>query len=357
MTARTILGTPGAIIRAALGRQPRSPRRILLTRVQNLGDCVVFLPTINRVRDAFPDARIDVLVGTKVGEAVFRMCPSVDGFVKTGWPERRSRSQRLAEIEDIRRGQYDCVLISTEETGSAMKMLAAGIPWRIGFQRIEHMGETFTERHPRLLSRVLDQPAGTHEADVNLQLADALGSPESPPEFRIVPPPDAAARAEALLQDVGIEPGSFLCVHAGTKQLVKRWPPEAFAGACDAAVAAGLQAAFVGTSEERPLVESVRALMREPSTDLTGRTSVPELAAVFQRSAAFLGNDSGPMHLASACGLPVAAVFVASDPTVWAPYAADERTRIYDGLARAQAVAEGLLDLCERRRASGMAAS
>jgi heptosyltransferase-3 len=336
---------PLAAARSVLGRRPARPRRILLTRVQNLGDSVVFLPTIHRVRAALPDAVIDVLSGTGAGEAVFRMCPAVDGLVKTSWPRKRSRDERLAEIAELQQRRYDTVLISTEETGSALKMLAAGIPWRVGFGRIEHMGETHIERRPRLLNRVLRQIPGWHEVDVNLQLAGALRCPDVPREFPMAPPPDAQKAASGLMAAEKLEPGRFVCVHAGTKQQVKRWPPAAFAIACDAAAAAGLRVVFIGTEEEGPLVQSVRDLMREPSVDLTGRTGVEELTAVFKQAAGFLGNDSGPMHLAAACELPVAAVFLASDPVVWGPYCPDARRRVFDESCTAPAVAAGLLQI------------
>lgn len=310
-------------------RAPAKLERILLTRVQYLGDCVVFLPTVTAVRRSLPDAEIHVLAGTGPGEAVFRMCPDVDRIVRTSWGVARSSGDTFSEIRMLRDGRYDAVLLSTEETGASLKMLLAGIPFAAGFSRIEHMGETHVERFPWLLSRVMQQHAGMHEVEVNLQLCDAIGADSSLGSFNILPGDSAEADARRIASSYGLRPAQFACVHVGAKRGKKLWDSEAFASVCDRLSGAGITPAFVGTEGERETVASVRARMQESSVDLAGQTSVASLAALMKLAAVFLGNDSGPMHLAAAVGAPVVSVFVASDPAQWGPWLPPEKGRVF----------------------------
>ncbi len=335
--------------RARGARPPQRPRRILLTRVQYLGDCVVFLPTVTAIRRSFPDAEIHVLAGTAPGEAVFRMCPDVDRIVRTDWGAERAASDTLSEVRMLSGGRYDAALLSTEETGAALKMTLAGIPYVAGFDRVEHMGEVHRERLPWLLDRVVRQPDGMHEAEVNLQLCEAIGADASLGESNIRAGDVAEAEAYRLSAAHGLRPGAFACVHVGARRGIKVWDPDAFAFVCDRLSRAGITPAFVGTEGERETVASVCSRMQESSLDLAGETSVASLAALMQLAAVFLGNDSGPMHLAAAVGLPVVAVFVASDPVQWGPWLPPEKRRVLRlEDASPEAVSLAALDLARR---------
>lgn len=311
------------------GNAPPQPRRILLTRVQYLGDCVVFIPTITAIRRSFPDACIHVLAGTGPGEAVFRMCPAVDEIVRTEWDKPRTPEQKQAEVEELRALRCDTALLSTEETGAALKMFLAGIPWRAGFGRVEHMGEVHTERMPWLLNRVLEQPQGMHETEVNLQLAEAIGADISLADWDLRPGQAAEDEATQLLSASGLTPDGYICIHSAAKRDVKLWEPEQFAAAADLIARQGFAVAFLGAPGDHEPNQRIISLMNTPAANLAGRTTIPVLAAALKRSAGFLGNDSGPMHLAAALGVPVTAIFVASDPAQWGPRAPEGRRAVF----------------------------
>lgn len=331
--------------------RPRSRpfERILVTRIQNVGDCVVMLPTLAQIRRSFPEARIDVLAGTSAGEAIFGMCPAVDSVLRTRWPGPLSRSEIWREIEMIRSGNYDAILLSTQETGMALKAFLAGVPMRAGFDRIIHMSGVHTERFPLLLTDVLRQPEGEHEALVNLQLVSTLGAEVGEPRFCLKPPDAAFESASNLFHETGVDPASCVVVHAGTKQAIKRWPADAFAAVCDACAEAGMNVVLIGAPGEEETVQEVSSRMRQKSVNLCGRTSLPDLAAILMQCRAFLGNDSGPMHLAAACGAAVCAIFVASDAQTWGPWTALERRRVFSGPDTSPAeVTSAMLELLEQ---------
>ncbi|BCW97764.1 MAG: ADP-heptose--LPS heptosyltransferase [Armatimonadota bacterium] len=326
----------------------RAWRRILLTRIQKLGDCVLFVPVVRAFRQALPEAEIHILAGTAVGEAVFQMCPSVDRIVRTQWPAPAGVRAKLREVLKLRAGRYDAVFLSTQETGMAFKVWLAGIPLRAGFGSVRHAGAEYRERFPFLLTHVLEQGDGEHEVTANLQLAALAGGDSAAAEFDLRPGETASAQAAELLREAGLQGAPFACVHPGASSDERAWDAEHFADACDRLVEGGLGVVLIGTGEETERVEIVLGAMKKRggAASLAGKTTVPVLAAIFARCAVFAGNDSGPMHLAAAMGAPVAAVFVTGDPRVWAPWTPPQRRHLFTlADATPQGLAEAALGL------------
>ena len=96
--------------------------------------------------------------------------------------------------------------------------------------------------------------------------------------------------------------------------MTKRWLPERFAELSDRIVAEGFFPILIGSPSERHISESVRQFAKSGIMDLTGETSVPELAALMTRSVCVVSNDTGPMHLAGALRIPVVSIFGPTDP-------------------------------------------
>jgi heptosyltransferase-2 len=146
-----------------------------------------------------------------------------------------------------------------------------------------------------------------------------------------IPPPvldfpldeEEIAWASAFLSDLGLSLEDTLVIlnPGGYYGSAKRWPPAGFA-----TLAARLQSdkraqiAIVGTTQDGPLAESISKGLSAPIVDLTGRTSLRQLAAVISRADLMVTNDSGPMHLANALQVPVVALFGPTDPRVTAPF-------------------------------------
>ncbi|MGH7127441.1 MAG: glycosyltransferase family 9 protein, partial [Planctomycetaceae bacterium] len=149
------------------------------------------------------------------------------------------------------------------------------------------------------------------------RLAEALGRGDRRRETHV--PISAAARAWAAEALCDLRP-PFIAVHAGARWRTKRWPVEKFAViAAKAARRFGGTTLIVGTADERPLAAQLRFLLRKfvpaaPVRDLTGRTTLPQLAAVLDAADVLISNDSGPMHLAAGLDTPVVGVFTCTSP-------------------------------------------
>lgn len=148
----------------------------------------------------------------------------------------------------------------------------------------------------------------------------AFGSYSGPEKikFRVSIPAESRAQAAEILREQG---RPWIAVAPGAASDLKRWPLEKFGEIIRRIVRGGYgNVLLLGGAENRAHVEMLKEWISCPFLDLVGKTSLPDLAAVLERSAVLISNDSGPMHLAAAVGIPVVAIFGPSDAKRYGPY-------------------------------------
>jgi len=156
-----------------------------------------------------------------------------------------------------------------------------------------------------------------------------------PIAFRVTPEDEAGA--ELKLAAAGIAPGApFIAVNpnASTIALARRWPVENFVALLDRIEAAGLpRAALIGAPDETAHVERVRSAARRPDrvAGLAGKFSLPELICALRRATLLVTNDSGPLHLADALGVPTVSFFGPETPALFGPRGG-RNTVLYRGI-------------------------
>ncbi len=282
----------------AAERAGADPERLLVRAPNWIGDVLLALPAVRDLRRNFPRARLEVLARPWVAE-LYRAVKDVDGV--------RASAGARADAEAIR-GAFDAAVVLPNSFGSALPAWLARIPERWGYG---------TEGRAALLTRAPRVPAAVQGRSqvyyYRAMLAGAGLRVSAAPDVSLSCPPEwRAAGAEVLGGDdgerwVGINPGAFY----GT---AKRWLPERFAAVGDALARGGARIALVGGAAERPVGEAIAAQMAAAARVLCGDTTLPELVGVLSRMRLLVTNDSGPMHLAAALGVPVVAVF---GPTDW----------------------------------------
>lgn len=109
------------------------------------------------------------------------------------------------------------------------------------------------------------------------------------------------------------------CVHPGAGKIYKQWNSAGFSEVCDWLSSQGFNIIFIGGEKDVRNAEDIKAIMKSPSCNLCNRLSLGELIALFKISSLYIGNDSGPMHIASATGTPVIALFGPADENRWGP--------------------------------------
>jgi heptosyltransferase-2 len=276
------------------------PERIVVRAPNWIGDVVLSLAALRDLRRNFPRARLEVLARAWVAD-LYRAVAEVDAV---------RIAQDVRADADALRGAFDAGVVLPNSFGSAVALWWARLPERWGYA---------TDGRRPLLTRaprVPPQVRGRSQVYYyRAMLAGAGLRVSAAPDVSLRCPPDwtESAGADRLLGKegggdwVGVNPGAFY----GT---AKRWLPERFAAVADSLAARGARIALVGGAAERPIGEAIAAQMRAPARDLCGQTTVPELVGVLARLRLLVTNDSGPMHLAAALGVPVVAVF---GPTDW----------------------------------------
>ncbi len=317
-TADVLLSAASAVSRLVPRRRPASPpRRILLLRLERIGDLIMAAGAIDLVRQRAPGATIDLVVGSW-NEEVARCLPGIDRveIVDAPWLARGSDGHSISALAarawGWRHREYDLAINFEGDIRSHALMALSGAPARVGFD--------MAGGGPLLTTRVPFHSDRHTSVNAAALVAAALGGtvPDAPPPFRLAIPPAAHERARELLG--GAE--RLIAMHPSGGRAIKQWEPVRFAEA-GARIARDLGATLVitGSPADRSLTASVRAVLPAdlPVIDLTGDVSLVTLAAVLERCRLLLTGDTGPMHLAAACATPVVAVFGPSMPVRYAP--------------------------------------
>ncbi len=334
------LGLPRRLLarRRLPGRRPEDGpvRRILVVKFLGMGSILLATPLLRRLAAAHPDARITFLTLESNGELVRRL-DWVDDIVvvpKSGILRLLASVPRL--LLALRRERFDLAVdLEFYSRLSNLVSWGSGARRRLGFfVRARWRGSLLTD--PVYFNPTLPY------ADAVLALLRPLGV-EPPAAPRPSPPratPDERAAAAQRLVTLGVpEEGTLVVVNVNASDLCveRRWPGERFARLVErfpAEVAAVDRFVFIGAPSETSVVQSVLdgvAPAALPTClDLSGRTSLLELMVLLERSALLVTNDSGPMHLAAALGVPTVSFFGPETPTLYGPRG-DDHLVFYEG--------------------------
>jgi heptosyltransferase-2 len=293
----------------------------LLIRATNwVGDAILALPALRAVRRRFPEAEIAILALPYVAD-IYRgqgIADALIGYDRKGEHAGFRGRERL--IAELRSKKFNTALLLQNAFDAAWIAWRAGIPERIGYNR-DGRGLLLTK--PIRTPRAGEIPA--HEKSYYLELLKRAGWIDAipdVPEISLLVPEEQSRRAEEKLQSFGSKLGALrIAVGAGAAYgSAKCWPPERFAAAIRQLLTArAAEVILFGTSSEAAVSETIQAGLEHAALDLTGKTEIAELPALLSRCTAFVGNDSGAMHVAAAVGLPVVAVFGPTDPYGTAP--------------------------------------
>jgi heptosyltransferase-2 len=294
----------------------------ILVRATNwVGDAVMCIPALQALRQTFPQAHIAVLARPWVAGLYGRepFCDEVIPYEAPrgwhGWREKWDLAQAL------RSRNFDCAVILQNAFEAAALLRLAQIPVRIGYDR-DARGWLLTDAvavpkkgeippHQRFYYLELLRRAGLtgdYDTDKPIRLSGAADAAEQGSHrFR------AAGLNNAV---VGVSPGA---AYGGAK----RWLPERFAeAAVSVASERGAAVAVFGSTEERDICATVCRHIEslgQHCVDFAGLTSLPEFIEMAAACDVYLTNDSGPMHIASALGVPTAVVFGPTDEFATGP--------------------------------------
>jgi lipopolysaccharide heptosyltransferase II len=323
--ADAVLGVASTIAAPFRGRRrlPDQPKRILLLRLERIGDLIMALPAIRDVRTLAPAAEIDLVVGEWNAEFASAL-PYVSRVLTLTprWLARDAGGNGFASLARAasawRRHNYDLAIAFEPDIRTNLLLALSGARWTAGWT---------TGGGGALLDLGLAFDTGAHTStNLRCLVARVFDSQPASSNLPLLVVPDSAReRAEHRL---GRRSGRPLAgVHVSGGRLVKQWDPARFADVAARLVTQdGARILLTGSTGDRRLVDQVKATLPvEDVIDAAGDASLLELAALIERCDVFVTGDTGPMHIAAAVGTPIVAVFGPSDPRRYAPSGPHDR--------------------------------
>ena len=302
-------------------------RNILAIRPDNLGDVVMLGPALRAVKETSPEARITLLASTG-GSVAAQLLPWVDDVIvwRTLWqdlghlafdPERELRLvQTLAERK------FDAALIFTSFSQTphipGYVCYLAGIPLRAGESK-EFGGAALT-------TDLKGAPDAMHQTERNLRLVEALGFTVRDRDLAVHIDPAARARVPAILAASGLDPAApTILLHPGASAKARRYPAERWGQVADLLTRRGWPVLVTGVEREADQAAIIRAAAPLAKV-IFGATTLPEYAALVERAALVLCNNTLPLHLADAVRTPLVVTYSGTEyEEQWRPRATRAR--------------------------------
>jgi ADP-heptose:LPS heptosyltransferase/GT2 family glycosyltransferase len=329
---------PAEILHA--GRRAPAPEtiaRILVLKLDHIGDFLTAQPALARLAALFPNASVDLLV------------PSASAALAASGgkitPGLAARDVLVFDFFHSRSGQGKRDLTQGEFEALEARLLPKAYDLAIDLRMHADTREVLRHTGARLLAGYDHQNrypwldiALEWEGDIALvrkrahvserlqQLVSAVADAGiSPPPARFAPVAPASVPALAALPK-GFLRKKLVCVHPGVGNVVRQWPAAHYAALIDLLTGeAGVHAVLIGAAEEAPIADDIMRRIADPSRveSLVGRIKLAELPSVMRGCSLFIGNNSGPQHMAASLGLPTIGIHSGVvDAAEWAPLGA-----------------------------------
>jgi heptosyltransferase II len=271
---------------------PLSPFRILVRSTNWLGDAVMSVEAVRRIKRGRPDVRLTILTPAKLAD-FWRLVGEVDDVIAI-----EPNDSVLSVSAKIRAG-FDVAILFPNSVRSALEVWLAGIPRRVGYARPWRRA---------LLNQLISEPSAPgplrHQVGHYLRIAHRIGADME----ETLEHPERQSPDPVL---VGLCPGA----EYGP---AKRWT-EFGPTAMELSKRHGLHWLIFGTAKEKPIGDQLIKVLGSCATDLTGSTTLSELISKIQRCRVLLTNDTGAMHLSSFLGVPTVAIFGSTEPALTGP--------------------------------------
>ncbi len=293
-------------------------KRILIVRLDQIGDVVLTLPVIDLLKACFPEVKIDFLVSPAAQELVENHpdISCVYTFQNAYFSKPYRGVQALCEwfqyLGLFRRNRYDLAFDFRGDVRNAFLLFLSGAKRRVG-RGSAGGGFLFTD--------LVAERSQEHQLERNLALLRVVGCATAETDSGVYYPPGTLGIFKARHPDLfskGIHP--WIVIHIGSGYPSKRWPVSNFFLLIDRILKSGMGSVLlIGQGSEERLAGSY--FKENPHLfNLMSKTTLSELCALIDACDLFIGNDSGPTHIAAALGKKVVALFSGTnDYRVWQP--------------------------------------
>ena len=316
------------------------PAHILVRGVNWLGDTIMTLPALRRLRERYPAAQITVA-------ARHQLAPLLSNahIIRVATFLIQDEQSPLAVSRSIRSLKPDLAILFPNSDRAALEVWLAGVPRRVGYtggwrglfltQRVTRANQQFRMKKltkSEILRRIAKEtprqtwPSSAHQVHEYLGLVAAVGTSSEAVEPVLDVPAEEIRRVAGQFELTGTFPGSrpLFGLNPGAEYgPAKRWPAERFISAAHHLThRMGVAWLLFGGRGDVALCGAIEAGLRKhqvPCMNLAGRTSILDLCALLKLCRVLLTNDTGPMHLSAAVGTPVVAPFGSTSPELTGP--------------------------------------
>jgi len=293
-------------------------KRILIVRTDRIGDVLLSTPVIKALRDNYPDAYIAMMVSPYAKDIVDGNPYLDEVIIYDKDNKHRTWGMSIKFALNLKKKKFDLAIVLHPTNRVHLVTFLAGIRRRVGYDR--KLGFLLTDR-----IKHIKQLGEKHELEYSLDLLRYLGiEPKEKSLFMPIRPESEKWREELFSQEGIKATDKLLAIHPGASCPSKIWPSERFGEAADRlAKKYGFKILLIAGPKDIRLAQNVVKNMHHPVINLAGKISLSQLAGALKRCQLFISNDSGPVHIASAVGIPVISIFGRNQkglsPTRWGP--------------------------------------
>lgn len=293
--------------------EPRHIKNILCVRNDRFGEFLLNIPSLRALKETFVNAKIICIVSPSVRELAQNI-PFIYEIIE--WSQKEhSLSEKFRLINLLKTKQIDMAIMLNPSREFNVVTYLSGIPVRVGYGRKWGFLLTHKIKDEKYLGR-------KHEIEYNLELVGLVGA-KTEDKTLFLSTDDKAING--LIQDFGIEGSRIIAIHPWTSDPVKQWPFSNFSELAKKIVKQGnVRVVIIGGKEELAKSAEFFGGVDANLINLTGRTTLMQLAALLKKCRLLISGDSGPLHLAYTVGAQVLAIFRSDIPAKssrrWGPY-------------------------------------
>lgn len=292
-------------------------KNILIVKLSAIGDVIHALPVPTALKQCFPDARITWIVEKPAYDLLVGH-PHIDEIMIFDKPKFKKITSLIKAappfIKELKSRKFDLTIDLQGLFKSAAIAFLSGANSRLVYENSRELSNL-------LSSRICGQHQYGHVVERYLDVVRAIGCQVEKPQFVINISPKEQQLADSIAVKAGLQvKNQYVILAPGANWPNKCWPLAHFAKLADYLYEKEIIPVVIGGANDRRLYSDIAAKCAVPPIDLTGKTSLKQLAYIIQNALSFIGGDTGPMHLAAALGTPVVALYGPTDIIRNGPY-------------------------------------
>lgn len=274
-------------------------KRILFITLSNVGDIILTTPAIRVLSERFPKARMDVMVGPN-GVELFQKDPAI--FKVITYDKHIAMGDKKRLVRKLRHVKYDLIV----------DMRNSLFPFLVG---------------ARYRTSPIHVPPKTikHKKEQHIWKLSSIGLDVPAANFYVHIPQDDIDYVDRIMQDFD-KTRPIIAISPGAKSDIKKWPREKYIQLIDKLIKElSSQIIMVGDTADSVLIKDIIISGRNEVMDLSGKTTLCQLASLFKQCNLLITNDSAPLHLAGAVNTKVLAIFGPTDHRAYGPTGGGDR--------------------------------